>query len=37
MKKFKEGQKYEWTDWFTGGSFFYTVEKIEGVKLIVKK
>lgn len=30
MKKFKVGQKYEWTDWFTGGSLFYTVEKIEG-------
>ena len=33
MKKFKVGQKYEWTDWFTGGSFFYTVEKIEGDKI----
>lgn len=30
MKKFIIGQRYEWTDWFTGGKYFYTVEKIEG-------
>ena len=35
MKKFKVGQGYVWTDWFSGGRTHYTVSSREGNKLVL--